>query len=132
MTRIAVYFRNRKARTLNVDEIYEETDQTVIHNMLTTAMIQGCYDYVARIEATDIHDAYRQTQHDNHPETGWHRAEHVSYFKGMADFDGEARSSQCGDIFVVDGKAYMVGRGCSIPELPFANDFAAMFAAMVR
>ena len=124
MSKVTVYFINHEgllnAKTGTVG--YRQSPELQFAHVIF-GLVNNHYVYVAQIEAHDLEDAWRKTNHIDAP---WYEGSHVVDFKDMPGFDGGARSGMVGDVYVYNNKAYMCA-AAGWTMLPEAVDVAKMF-----
>lgn len=83
---------------------YAEEDKRLLE-LMQNALDANAYEYVATVEEVDLDLAWNMTNSIDCP---WYEYEGVLNFKGMAEAEGRCRSAMVGDIYVLNGKAYVI------------------------
>lgn len=118
MTKVAAYFMTHSAFIAGNDKIGYERDEVKRAERILAAIIQKQYVYVAAVEAEDLDDAWVKTNSIDEP---WYNSSDVSDFRGMVECDGRARSAMVGDLYVMDGKIYIVAMA-GFNEVPASEE----------
>ncbi len=83
---------------------YAEEEER-LPELMQDALEANAYEYVATVKEDDLDLAWNMTNSIDCP---WYEYEGVLNFKGMAEAEGRCRSAMVGDIYVLNGKAYVI------------------------